>query len=124
MSEQNFYPLVTLRGREFGIIEEVPWETGEPDEKVRLKTVTGDLYFCYDVNDPRFIFPFGRIEGEETARVAIPNLPGNLRAISEKWNEFLDLLGVPAADDDQDPEEETKEEGIVEMIDTSRRWIK
>ena len=116
MSEQNFYPFVTLRGRDFGIIEEVA-KINEHDEKVRLKTVNGDLYFCYDVKNPRFIFPFGRIEGEETARVAIPNLPGNLHAISEKWNEFLDLLGVPAADDDQDPDLNTKEEGIVQMID-------
>jgi len=91
MSEQNFYPLVTLRGREFGIIEEVTTEV----DKVRLKTVTGDLYFCYDVNNPRFVFPFGRIEGEETARVAIPNIPGKLTEITSKWGELMDLLGVP-----------------------------
>ena len=52
MSEQNFYPLVTLRGRDFGIIEEVA-KINEHDEKVRLKTVNGDLYFCYDVKNPR-----------------------------------------------------------------------
>lgn len=116
MSIQNFYPLITLKGRDFGLIEEVA-EADDSDAKVRVKTVSGDLYFCFDADNPRFLFPFGRIEGEETARVAIPHLPGNLRDIGKKWNEFLDLLGVPAADDDQDPEEETKEEGFVQMLD-------
>lgn len=94
MSVQNFYPMITLRDREFGLIEAVS-EADDPDAKVMVKTVTGDLYFCFDADNPRFLFPFGRAEGEEDVRVVIPKLPGELSEISSKWNEFLDLLGVP-----------------------------